>query len=242
MKKFYLGLCFLCISLLATAQPYSGSRQFDGEHRTELSLYLMGGYNVVTDGFGGEAFSYTRHLDERWSITASEQVQLFKRLYSLDVMGTYRLPVGKSNVYFDGRLLFNRYDSWRMNEPILHLSALFEGRYVDFRLGASYIHYIMMGVNSSITDATYTEPIAVTAGLGVNLRPRSNPWNAGFFIRNYDHFYYENWNINWGFRGHYTLSDAMLLYAELNVRPAGSLSQLATRYETSAKLGLRYIL
>ena len=32
----------------------------------------------------------------------------------------------------------------------------------------------------------------------------------------------------------------MKLFGEFNIRPAGSLSQLATRYETSLKLGLKY--
>jgi hypothetical protein len=43
-------------------------------------------------------------------------------------------------------------------------------------------------------------------------------------------------------RFHATLSPAMKVYGEFNVRPAGSMSQLATRYETSLKLGLHYVL
>ena len=34
----------------------------------------------------------------------------------------------------------------------------------------------------------------------------------------------------------------MKIFGEFNIRPAGSMSQLATRYETSLKLGLRYAL
>ena len=33
----------------------------------------------------------------------------------------------------------------------------------------------------------------------------------------------------------------MKLFGEFNIRPAGSMSQLATRYETSGKLGIKYI-
>ena len=43
-------------------------------------------------------------------------------------------------------------------------------------------------------------------------------------------------------RFHATLNPSMKLYSEFNVRPAGSLSQLATRYETSLKVGLHYVL
>lgn len=242
MKKRILSFAILLVEIAAMAQPYSGSRRFDGAHRDVVEGYLTGGSNVVTGGFISEAVTYTRHLTDRWSVGAGEQIQFFKQVYSADVTGTYRLPAGKTNLYFDGRLLFNRYNHWRVNEPILHLSALWETSYVDLRLGGSYIHYWMVGVDTGNTDASYTEPIAVTVGLGVNIRPRSNPWNLGFFIRNYDHFYYENWNINWGFRFHATLTPEMKLFGEFNVRPAGSMSQLATRYETALKLGLRYVL
>ena len=240
MKKLFVTLCILLAGAAAGAQPYSGLRQYDGEHKSVVEGYLTGGSNVVTGGFISEAVTYTHHLTDRWSLSAGEQLQFFKQVYSVDVMGTYRLPAGRSNFYFDGRFLFNRYDRWKVNEPILHLSALWETSYVDLRLGGSYIHYRMVGVDTEYTDAGYTEPIAVTVGLGVNIRPRSNPWNLGLFIRNYDHFYYENWNINWGIRFHATLAEAMMLFGEFNVRPAGSMSQLATRYETSLKMGLRY--
>ena len=208
------------VAVSALAQPYSGSRKFDGVHKHEFTGYLMGGYNVVTGTFVGESGTYTRHLTPRWSVSAGQQAQFFKRLYSLDLTGTYRLPVGRANLYLDGRLLFNRYDRWKMNEPIAHLSVFWETSFIDFRVGASYIHYVMIGVDSHTTDAHYSEPIAVTAGFGFNIRPRSNPWNLGLFIRNYDHFYYENWNINWGVRFHAALPLDMTLFGEFNVRPA----------------------
>ena len=88
---------------LISAQPYCGYRKYDGVHRHEFSGYIPGGYNTVTGYFAGEAFTYTRHLTDRWSVSAGEQAQFLKKVYSLDVMGTYRLPVGKANLYFDGR-------------------------------------------------------------------------------------------------------------------------------------------
>ena len=242
MRKYLLSVSILLAGLVAEGQPYSGLRQYDGVHKNVIDGYLTGGSNGVTGGFISEAGTYTRHLTDRWSISAGEQIQFFKQVYSVDVMGTYRLPAGKSNLYFDGRLLFNRYDRWKVNEPIVHLSMLWESPYVDIRIGGSYIHYWMDGVDTEYTDASYTEPVAVTVGLGVNIRPRTNPWNLGLFIRNYDHFYYENWNINWGVRFYAPLVRDLKLVGEFNVRPAGSMSQLATRYETSLKLGVRYVL
>lgn len=242
MNRIPAVLFLLSVAFLSSAQNFSGSRKYDGVHSSEYSAYLMGGYNVVTGTFVGEAVTYTRHLSDRWSASVGEQVQFLKQLYSFDVMGTYRLPVGKSDIFFDGRFLFNRYNRWRVNEPILHLTAFWQTRFVDLRIGGSYIHYRMVGVDTRRTGAGYTEPVAVTVGFGINLMPRTNPWNLGLFIRNYDHFYYENWNINWGLRFYSTLREQMKLFGEFNIRPAGSLSQLATRYETSLKLGLRYVL
>ena len=33
----------------------------------------------------------------------------------------------------------------------------------------------------------------------------------------------------------------MKFHAEWNIRPAGSMSQLATRYESSVKIGIKYV-
>ena len=246
MNKRIIAFAFaLLAASLAWGQTYRGSRAWDGEHWNIIDGTLLGGQNVVTGWFVGESAVYTRHLTDRWSVSAGEQVQLFKQHYSVDVMGTYRLPLGRTNLYFDGRFLFSRYNRWKVNEPVVNLSAYWETNYVDLRLGWSLVSYHKLGVKEEYRDYTtagYTEPLVMTFGLGVNIRPRSNPWNLGLFFRNFDQFYYENWNINWGVRFHATLNPAMVLFGEFNVRPAGSISQLATRYETSLKLGLHYML
>ena len=240
-----LTVLVLLAAFPARAQVYSGYRQFDGEHKHQVSAFLSGGSNVVTGFFLGQAGTYTYHFNPRWSISGGQQIQFFKQVYSLDVMGTYRIPIGKkTNVYIDGRVLFNRYQQWSVNETILNLSGYLETNYIDLRWGWSFVSYFKTNVKDSYkdyTDASYNEPLVMTFGFGVNIRPRSNPWNLGLFIRNYDQFYYENWNINWGLRFHATLTPQMKIYSEFNVRPAGSLSQLATRYETSLKVGLRYV-
>ncbi len=81
----------------------------------------------------------------------------------------------------------------------------------------------------------------MTFGIGVNIRPRESRWNLGLFFRNYDNYYFDNWNINWGVRGYYNINDRFKLYGEFDVRPAGSMSQLATRYEGSQKFGVKYV-
>ncbi len=248
MKKRYAVLLLLFLFPLsgsfANAQVYSGERKFDSIHRNEVSGNLSGGFNVVTGWFIGEAGTYTRHFTDRWSLSAGQQVQFLKWLYSADVMGTYRLPLGRTNLYFDGRLVNNFYTQWDQYEILINASAFWETAHFDLRLGMSYIRYYKYKIKEEyqwFTDAGYTEPPTITFGLGLNLLPRTSSWNLGLFLRNYDQFYYENWNINWGVRFHTTLPwDAMKLFGEFNVRPAGSLSQLATRYETSLKLGIKY--
>ena len=241
-KLAILLLSLATVSAAAQVSPYYGERKFDGYHKNEISGYLMGGSNVVTGPFFGQAATYTRHLTERWSISGAEQTQFYKQLYSIDATGTYRLPLRYFSLYFDGSVLFNHYHRWKTNEMIANLSVSLESLYFDMRLGYSVVHYHMNGVDpAKETDSGYTEPPVMTFGLGVNVLPRTHKWNLGLYARNYDQFYYENWNINWGVRFFATLPLDMKLYGEFNIRPAGSISQLATRYETSLKLGVKYV-
>jgi hypothetical protein len=133
--------------------------------------------------------------------------------------------------------MYNRYHKWHTNETAFNLSVTWETPYFNLRVGESLITYHLL-------HACYTEPLTLTFGTGVSIRPRWNPWNIGLFFRNYDDFYYENWNINWGLNFYAPLTIVhkdMQLFGEFNVRPAGSMSQLASKYETSGKLGIKYV-
>ena len=224
--------------LMATAalhgQVYSGDLKFDGEHKNEVSGYLEGGKNIVTRVFVGPAVSYTRHFTPRWSTEGAFEIPIGKGKYGIYAKGIYHLPLRHFSIYFSGKLMYNRYTEYHTNEYAANLSALLQGSYFDINVGESFIRYTML-------ESGYTEPLTLTFGMGVNIRHRANQWNLGLYIRNYDDFYYENWNINWGVRWHATLNEQMKLFGELNVRPAGSTSQLATRYETSMKVGVKYV-
>ena len=235
MKKLMLLTTLLLLVLTGQAQnAYNGLHKYDGEHKNEIYGYFMGGYNVVSDGFGGMEVSYKRHFTDRWHAGADAQVQFGKQLYSGSIQGGYRLPIGWSNFYFDGKAMFNRYNLWETNEIVGNLSLTWEMPYFYLRIGESYIHF-------KTEDFGYTEPLTFTFGFGLNIRPRWNPWNIGLFFRNYDDFYYENWNINWGLHYYAPLVKDMQLFGEFNIRPAGSMSQLASRYETSGKIGIKYV-
>ncbi len=237
-KRFLLAVLFTACFAFGWAQnSYIPYKVYDGEHKNEISGYVMGGTNVVTDGFGGLAASYTRHFTPRWHVKGAAQMQFGKQLFSVDVQGGYRLPVKYGHIYFDAKAMMNFYHKWGFTESLFNLSATWESAYVDIRIGESLIHFrsTSWGVKYG-----YTEPLTFTFGIGANIRHRSNPWNVGLFFRNFDDFYYENWNINWGIRWYAKLKAPWNIFGEFNIRPAGSISQLASRYEGSVKVGLKY--
>jgi len=247
MKKFYLILLLLAFAMpYAGAQPYVGEVKYDGVHRNEVKGYVMGGSNVVTGGFGGLAASYKRHFNHRWSAEADAQMQFGKQLFSIYAQGGYRLPWRSSGFHFNLKMMYSRYHRFSANEYNINVSAVWEHPYFFLHIGETWIRYHLHTgegyYEDSKTGYGYTEPLTFTFGVGVTVRPRSSWWNIGAYFRNYDDFYYENWNINWGLNFAASLTKQMRLFGELNIRPAGSMSQLASRYEVSGKMGLRYLL
>ncbi|MBQ3910275.1 MAG: hypothetical protein II691_03050 [Muribaculaceae bacterium] len=237
-KKLLTLLIVAAVSCCAWAQnSYIPYKTFDGEHKNEISAYTMAGDNVVTDFFMGLSASYTRHLTNRWHVGGDMQMQFGKQLFSVDVQGGYRLPVKYGNIDFSAKVMYNYYHKFGFHEMAYNVSATWESAYVDLRLGGSKVHYHshVWGMGFG-----YTEPVLLTFGFGANIRHRNNPWNVGLFFRNYDDYYYENWNINWGIRWYAKVKDQWHLFGEFNIRPAGSMSQLASKYEGSVKVGLKY--
>lgn len=237
-KKLLTLLIVAAVSCCAWAQnSYIPYKTFDGEHKNEISAYTLAGDNVVTDFFMGLSASYTRHLTNRWHVGGDMQMQFGKQLFSVDVQGGYRLPVKYGNIDFSAKVMYNYYHKFGFHEMAYNVSATWESAYVDLRLGGSKVHYHshVWGMGFG-----YTEPVLLTFGFGANIRHRNNPWNVGLFFRNYDDYYYENWNINWGIRWYAKVKDQWHLFGEFNIRPAGSMSQLASKYEGSVKVGLKY--
>ena len=237
-KKLLTLLIVAAVSSCAWAQnSYIPYKTFDGEHKNEISAYTMAGDNVVTDFFMGLSASYTRHLTNRWHVGGDMQMQFGKQLFSVDVQGGYRLPIKYGNIDFSAKVMYNYYHKFGFHEMAYNVSATWESAYVDLRLGGSKVHYHshVWGMGFG-----YSEPVLLTFGFGANIRHRHNPWNVGLFFRNYDDYYYENWNINWGIRWYAKVKDQWHLFGEFNIRPAGSMSQLASKYEGSVKVGLKY--
>lgn len=227
-------LCLFPVSMMAQVPVFCGEHKYDGEHQNEISGYLQAGNNIVTGKYIGPAAIYTHHFTDRISAEGGVDIPFGKGKYGLSAKGIYRLPVSYFNLYFSAKFLYNRYTDFRTNEYNSNVSFVFETPYFDLSVGESLIHYSLLGTG-------YTEPLTLTFGMGVNIRPRWNSWNIGLYGRNYDDFYFENWNINWGVRWNANIKKDLKLYGELNIRPAGSTSQLASRYESSLKVGLKYL-
>ena len=233
---FFTTLVSVCIVCGAQDVTYSGSHRADGTHRNEVSGYLQGGDNVVSNFFIGPAVSYKHHFNDHWSVGGASQMQFHKQHFSVAAKGTWRISPWRPhyNLYISARGMYSRYNQWGTNEYVFNISATWEHPYFDITVGESLIYFHLLHTH-------YTEPPTLTFGASVNIRDRRSPWNLGLFARNYDEFYYENWNINWGLHWNARLNDRMRLFGELNVRPAGSISQLASRYETSMKIGMKYV-
>ena len=238
LRKFVffitLSAAFLCAQAIEVA--YSGNHRFDGEHLNEISGQLQGGNNIVTGFFMGPAAQYRHHFNEHWNIAGATQFMFDKQQYSVYAKGSWRISPWRPHysLYISAKAMYNRYNHWNTNEYALNLSATWEHPYFDITIGESLIYFRML-------HSHYTEPLTFTFGASVNIRDRRSPWNLGLFARNYDDFYYENWNINWGLHFNARITDTMRLFGEFNVRPAGSISQLASKYETSLKLGIKYV-
>lgn len=212
---------------------YCGPNKPMGDYRNEVTGGVQGGSNVVTGFFMGPQMSYMRHITPRWSAGGAVDLSFGKEKYGVYATGGYRLPVSKFDFYFKGKVMYNRYARSHTDEWAYNVCAIWEGSHFDVTIGWSVITFTLL-------NSTCVEPVTPTFGVSGHIMPRSNSWNIGLFFRNYDEFYYENWNINWGLNFYASLTGRLKLYGEFDIRPAGSLNQLATNYETSAKAVVRY--
>ena len=217
----------------AMAQYYSGTHAFDGVHRHEASASMVTGRNIITNASIGMTFHYKHYFNDHWSVDGGLNTQYSKQLYGIKARGEYHFPVKAFHLFAIAEVLYNRYHKYNANEIDGNISLRIERGYWDITLGESLINY-------SIGKSGYTEPPTLTFGAHATLRPRTHHWNVGLLFRNFDDFYYENWNINWGLDFYYCLKHNVKLFGEFNIRPAGSMSQLASKYETTGKVGLIY--
>ena len=239
-----LRTLFISIALLASGALMSTNAQqyyYCGPNTpqdscfNEVTGFLQMGGNTVTNGFFmGPSFSYKRWFPKHWYVGGAADLSFGKQKYGLYAKGGYWLHGSKwFDFYFEGKFMYNRYNRYKTNEMVSTLVAIWEGKHFSVTVGTSLITFATRG-------STCTETPVLTFGISGSVMPRTNSWNIGIFFRNYDEFYYENWNINWGVNWYASLAKRIKMYGEFNIRPAGSMSQLATKYEMSLKAGVKY--
>ena len=233
LQRLILTVMLLFAASTALAQYYSGEHTFDGEHNNEVSLSVTTGKNIITGPCIGNTVHYKHYFNNHWSVDGGLNAQYTKQLYGFKAKGEYHFKVKSFHMFASAELLYNRYFKFKTNEIDGNISIRFERGYWDITLGESLINY-------TIGRSGYTELPTLTFGAHATLRHRTNPWNVGLLFRNYDDFYYENWNINWGVDYYYRFNPQWKMFGEFNIRPAGSMSQLASKYETTFKVGLIY--
>lgn len=201
--------------------------------KNEVKSYIQLGDNALHGFYGGFTGLYTRNFTERFDATGGLNLSTKNKmlLSGLSAETRYRFSIQKFNLYVSAKGVYNYHQISQMNELLFRLSATWESRYFHLTLGNSFLGFFSHG-------SGVFEGITPTAGMGFTIRPKENKWNAGLFVRNYDDFIYENYNIMFGINGRLDVADRWRLFGEITARPAGSLNQLAMKYETFFKLGV----
>lgn len=204
-------------------------------HKNEVMGYFQFGKNILNSYYGGFTGFYKRNFGKRVEVIGGLNLSTKNPNGFGGVSGEvlYRIPIGNANLKFTNKAMYNYYGQSEMNEFVDRIAAIWQTRYVELIFGNSFLTYWSLG-------SSVFEPVTLTIGMSANLKPIENPWNVSMFIRNYDDFFVENFNINFGIKGYYDLLPQWRTFAELMVRPAGSMNQLAVKYETAFKFGVKY--
>ncbi len=206
-----------------------------GDKKNEIWAYGMVGKNTIEHFYQGFNVFYTRKMTGRVNLMGGIEFNSKKKGFGgVLAEGRYKLPFKHFNLIFSGRGVYNYYGKYNMNEYLFRLAVHAQSEHFDILFGNSFLGYSSYG-------SSVFEPITWSVGFGANVMKRSSPWNVGIFLKNYDYFIYENWNINFGVRGYYELiADKVRLTGELLVRPAGNINQLAQKYDTGLKIGAQF--
>lgn len=234
-RSFFATALMLMLLSPVFAWAQTAKSQTDSlTRKNEVWIYGFVGKNTVENYYEGMNAFYTRSLTSRINVMGGIELNSKKNGFGgVLVEGSYKLPFKHFGLIFSGRGVYNYYGKYEMNEYLFRLAVHAQSEYFDVLFGNSFLGYSSFG-------SSVFEPITWSVGFGANLKKRACNWNVGIFLKNYDYFIYENWNINFGVRGYYGLTPKIRLTAELLVRPAGNINQLAQKYDTSIKLGASY--
>lgn len=198
-------------------------------------VYGQVGKNTIEHFYEGVNAFYVRSLNDRINVMGGLELNSKKDGFG-GVLAelSYKLPVRWFDLVFSGRGVYNRYGKYDCNEYLFRLAVNAQSSHFDVLFGNSFLGYSQFG-------SSVFEPITWSVGFAAYLKNRKKcNWNLGLFLKNYDYFIYENWNINFGVRGYFSLTPKVRLTGELLVRPAGNINQLAQKFDTSVKIGATY--
>lgn len=203
--------------------------------KNKVWIYGQVGKNTIEHFYEGVNAFYFRSLSDRFTFMGGLELNSKKNGFGgLLAEVNYKIPVKWFNLFISGRGVYNRYGKYDANEYLFRLALNAQSNHFDVVFGNSFLGYGQYGSH-------VFEPITWSVGFAAYLKNRSKcSWNVGIFLKNYDYFIYENWNINFGVRGYFSLNDKVRLTGELLVRPAGNINQLAQKFDTSVKIGATY--
>jgi hypothetical protein len=199
----------------------------------EVKTYITPGGSTVYGNNIGFSGLYTRHLTDRIDVSGGIYFSTKRKIFfsSLNIFGSYRFPLSKSiNLYANAKINWTDYSEFHLNEYVYRMAVKFESNYIDLELGNCVFNYTSYGEHQ-------TEAYNPSFAFNVRFNKLTSPFYVGLFIRNYDDFYFDNYNVIWGLNSYYRLNKRISLLGELNIQPAGNMSQLATKYAYYFKLG-----
>lgn len=226
-KRYFVLLCLLLLPMfvIRAEEPINKVKFY-----TDLGGSTLYGFNAGLSGL------YTRQMSGCLELTgglnfSSKRPSFFNAALA-DATLKWDLLGGK--IGLSNRVMYTHYSDSKMNDFLYRIAAQWNTRYFHVTLGNSFIYTFSR-------SSSFFEYIIPAFGMYLTLKPSEHHWNVGAFIRNYDDFVYENYNVFLGIDGQYKLNNQWTLNAELTTAPAGTLSQLATAYRTFVKLGATYI-
>lgn len=202
----------------------------------EVMAYITPGSSTAYNGYCSFSGIYTRHLTDKLDVYGGLSFSTKRKHFfsSIAAHAKYRFHLYKSrNLYVMTGVNYTDYGEFHLNEYVWRIAAKFESTYFDFELGNCLFAYTSYGSHK-------TEAFTPSINMVLRFRKLTAPWTVGVFLRNFDDFYYDNYNVNWGINGRMTINPKLTLMGELAVRPAGTMSQLATKYDAYLKLGAIY--
>ena len=130
---------------------------------------------------------------------------------------------------------FSNYAPYPMSQLYYRLTAAWETKHFRIDMGNAFAFFI----GSGITKYKLFQPTFALEGW---VKEKDGPWNAAFFIRNFNRFEAHGSRcVEWGARGSAYVSGRWKLFCEPYVVTAGNFNGTATFYNFNCLLGGAFV-